>query len=193
MSKDKLKYILFLVAIIVVMFAVSVGIILLVKSSDITTNNVNASDVEYIADSNTIIIKNIISVSEDFGKNIDEENGGAFGYLKFKVKNNTDEERNYQVYITKQTPSIAEINSNYITFYLTDSNNKPFDEYLGNKLPSFDDFHYIEDLAESKIIHNGTLKANEEQDLILRVWIADNFVINEEEEVFSFEIDARAY
>ncbi len=154
--------------------------------------NVNSEDVSYIADSNAINIKNIVSVSEVFGKSIDEENGGAFGYLHFEVKNNTNEERNYQVYITKQDSTVDEINPNYITFYLTDSNNKPFELYTGNKLPNYDDFSVIEDKPDSKEIYNGTIKANETSKFILRVWINDSYVVTSKEESIAFEIGARA-
>ena len=193
MSKKNLKYILFLVVIIIFLFICSVGMILLIKdSNERNMPPVEEGDVSFLADSNTIIIKNIISVSEDFGKNISEENGGAFGYLEFDVENNTNLDRNFQVYITKQAPTTKEINPSYITFYLTDYSNIPFQDYTGNKLPSYNDFHYIEDKADSKSIYTGSLKPNDVRHFILRVWIADNFVISDTEESFSFEIGARA-
>lgn len=193
MSKKNLKYVIFLVVVIVILFLCSVGLVLFLKEiKESQKVPVDETDVSFVADSNTIIIKNIISVSEDFGKNIDEENGGAFGYLEFEVLNHTDQNRNFQVFITKLTPTIKEINSSYVTFYLTNYSNIPFDDYTGNKLPSYDDFHYIEDKADSKSIYKGSIGPNESQHFILRVWIADNFVVSNTEESFSFEIDARA-
>lgn len=193
MSKKNLRYMCFLIVVIVFLFVCSAGMILLIKdANERKTPPVEDGDVSFVADSNTIIIKNIISVSEVFGKTIDEENGGAFGFLEFDVVNNTNLDRNFQVYITRQTPTTKEINPNYITFYLTDSSNIPFSEYTGNKMPSYDDFSYIVDKADSKSIFTGMLKPNEKAHFILRVWIADNFVIGNEEESFSFEIGARA-
>ena len=195
MSQKNLKYILFLVAIIVFLFFCSVGLVLLIKkANNDKLSVVEANDVVFTADSNTIVIKNIISVSENFGKNIHEENGGAFGYLEFDVENVTNLDRNFQVYITRKDPisDTKEINPNYITFYLTDFSNVPFSKYTGNKLPNYDDFDYISDKADSKEIYRGTLKANESGHYILRVWIADNYVISDTEESFSFEIGARA-
>ena len=191
MSKEKLKSMMILVAIIILLFIVAVGIVLAVKSN-IPEETVNPTDVTYVADTNTIIIKNIISVSEDFGKNIDEENGGAFGYLHFNVVNQSNEERNFQIYITKGTPFIDEINSNYITFYLTDENNNALEGYTSNKLPSYNKLHYIEDKADSKSIYKGTLQGNEEAHFVLRVWINESYLVTEKEESFLFEIDARA-
>ena len=136
---------------------------------------VNPEDVKFSSDSNTVIIKNIISVSEDFGKNISEENGGAFGYLKFSVTNKTTEKRDFQIYITKNDVASKEINSNYITFYLTDSDDNPFDNYTGNKLPTYND-----------------LDVKEKKNFTLRVWIDDSYLVVGDEEIFSFEIGARA-
>ena len=153
---------------------------------------VNPEDVKFSSDSNTVIIKNIISVSEDFGKNISEENGGAFGYLKFSVTNKTTEKRDFQIYITKNDVASKEINSNYITFYLTDSDDNPFDNYTGNKLPTYNDFKYIKDKADSKSIYTGTLDVKEKKNFTLRVWIDDSYLVVGDEEIFSFEIGARA-
>ena len=193
MSRDKLKYILFLTIVIVFLFICSAGMILLIKDSNERKKPpVEEGDVSFVADTNTIIIKNIISVSEEFGKNIQDDNGGAFGYLEFDVVNNTNVERDFQVYVTKQTPTTKEINSSYIFFYLTDFSNIPFSEYTGNQVPCFNDFYYIKNKTDSKSIFQGTLKANDTAHFILRVWIADNFTISNTEETFSFEIGARA-
>ena len=121
-----MKSMFILIAIIVLLFVVIVGIVLFVKSN-VPVEKVDPADVTYEADTNTIIVKNIISVSEDFGKNIEEENGGAFGYLHFDVVNHSNEERNYQIYITKLMPSTKAINPSYITYYLTDENNSQLD------------------------------------------------------------------
>ena len=192
MSKSNIKYILFLVAIIVILFICSIGIVLLFKDGGNGKSVPNDKDVSFVSDSNTIIIKNIISVSDVFGKKIEEENGGAFGYLKFDVVNNTSKDKKYQIFIKKKVPTTKEINPSYVTFYLTDEKNNAMDNYLGNKLPSYDDLKYIEDKADCKSIFNGTLKKNEKKHFILRVWIAENFIVADDEESFSFEIGARA-
>ena len=45
--------------------------------------------------------------------------------------------------ITKKDISENEINPSYVTFYLTDSFNKPLPNYTGNQLPDYNDFYYI--------------------------------------------------
>ncbi len=189
MTKSNLKYIGFLVVVILLLFVCSAGIVLLLKK-DIP--KVNEKDVSFVADSNTVIITSIVSVSDEFGKKIDEDNGGAFGYLHFDVVNNTNEERNYEIFITKLDTNPNKINTNYVTFYLTDGNNKALNGFTGNQLPSFNNFNVIENKPDSKSLYTGTLKANEKNSYILRVWLADNYVVSGEDESFSFEINARA-
>ena len=178
MSKKNVRYIIFLLVIIFILFLCSVFFIVLVKDhNDKKIAPVDPEDVSLVADSNTIIY---------------EDNAGAFGYLEFDIKNNTNVDRDFQIYITKLESPVKEINPNYITFYLTNYANVAFDEFTGNKLPSYDDFHYLEDKADSKRIHEGSLAPNEEKHFILRTWIAENYVVDNTEESFSFEIHARA-
>ncbi|MBP5678498.1 MAG: hypothetical protein J6X28_01560 [Bacilli bacterium] len=193
MSKKNIKYILFLLFLIIVLFFCGVCFIIIVKDSMNQDNQpVKDNDVVLMAEDKTITIKNIISVSEDFGKKIDEDNNGAFGYVKFDVVNKTTYDRGYQIYITKQEPSVKEINPSYMTFYLTDLSDEPMKGYLGNKLPSYDDFKYISDKADSKSIHTGIIKGGETLHFVLRVWITDNYAVMKEEENFVFTIGARA-
>ena len=189
MTKGNLNYIVFLVIVILLLLVCSAGIVLLLKKD---VPKVNEKDVSYVADSNTIIVKSIISVSEEFGKKINEENGGAFGYLHFDVVNNSDEERNYQIYVTKLNTNPKEINSNYVTMYLTDNNNKALNGFTGNQLPSFNNLTYLENKPDSRELYTGTIKGNSKKSFIIRVWLAENYVVSEEDFSFSFEINARA-
>ena len=148
----------------------------------------------FVSDANSIVINNIISVSDEFGKSIHESTDGDFGYLEFEVVNNTNEIRNYQIYITRLYSNYKEINPNYISFYLTDENNNVLKGFDTNKCPSYDDFKFIEDKADSKYIYKGSLKGNERKKFIVRAWIAENYVVDHSiEEQFAFNIGARAY
>ena len=191
MPKNKIQYILFLLFIIIVLFFCSVAFVLLIKGVK-TSPTVSDGDVSFVADSNTIIIKSILSVSKEFGKTIHEDNGGAFGYLKFEVVNQTDEVRNYQIYITKQSIAKQEINSNYMIFYLTDENDQPFEYYQKNKLPSYVDLVVIRDKPDSKLLYQGMINGSESKKFILRVWISDSYLVMGTDDTFSFEIGARA-
>jgi len=194
MSMKNVRYIIYLLVIIIVLFACSVGFVLLLKDSKANeVPPVQDDDVSFIAEKDVIDIKSIISVSDDFGRNLDEENNGAFGYLKFDVKNNTGYDRGFQIYITKNDlDEKEEINAGYITFYLTNLSDIPMSGYTENKLPSYYDLKVISDKADSKSLYSGIIKGNETLHYVLRVWIADNYVVLNNEKKFSFEIGARA-
>ena len=145
-----------------------------------------------MGDVNTVSIKNIISVSSKFGKDIQEENGGAFGFVSFDVVNQSSEVRNYQIYITKNDSSAKEINNQYVTFYLTDGNNQPMSGYTREDLPKYSSLRYVEEKPSSKRLFTGSLNGNETAHFILRVWIAEPYIIQEPTESFSFNIDACA-
>ena len=188
MRKLDLKYKISLILIIVVLILIIISMVLFVRSR----SSLPSGKVSFQSSSNTIIIKNILSVTDEFGKNIEEDNGGAFGYLEFSVLNDGDKSTNYQVYITLQDTPISLINGNYINFYLTNFDNVPFADYSKNIIPSYVSLSYIDDMADSKLLYKGRLNAGESQDFKLRVWLSDGYVISLDEEVFPFSISARA-
>ena len=59
-------------------------------------------------------------------------------------------------------------------------------------MPTYYSFYGIKDKPASKSIYTGTLKENEKAHFVLRVWIAENYVISDLDEEFSFKIDARS-
>lgn len=192
-NKTNYKYILYLVCIIFLLFFLSIGIILFVKNyTGFFGPKVSEDDVIYKSDSNTVIIKNILSVEDQFGKTIMDDNGGSYGYLEFSVENTQDTKRNYQIYVTKNVVFQKEINSKYMRFYLTDDSDNALGVYQNGKLPSYVDLKFIKDSPNNKLIYSGTLEAKETQDFRLRVWISSNYIITNDEEVFSFKINARA-
>lgn len=154
--------------------------------------NVSENDVIYKSDSNTIIIKNNLSVDNNFGKQISDDNGGSYGYLEFSIENTQEAKRDYQIYIRKNDVYGDEINSKYLRFYLTDGEDNPLGIFKNNKLPSYVDLNFMNNLPNGKLLYSGSLDSKETLDFKLRVWIASNYVIIDKEEAFSFEIGARA-
>ncbi|MBR6136706.1 MAG: hypothetical protein IKQ06_00965 [Bacilli bacterium] len=192
--KKNYRYAIFLLVIIVVLFFCSIGIITLFQDKKIEIEKVNETDVAFVSDANSIVINNIISVSDQFGKSITESNNGDFGYLEFEVVNNTNEIRNYQIFITRLFSDYKEINPSYVSFYLTDDNNKVMKGFDTNKCPSYEDFNFIDNKADSKLIYKDSLKGNERKKYKLRVWLTENYVVDHSiEEQFAFNIGARAY
>ena len=193
MSKTNYKYIIYLVCIIFLLFILSIGIILFVKNyTGFMGSKVSNDDVVFKSSSNTVIIKNILSVDDQFGKNIVDDNGGSYGFLEFTLENTQDDDRNYQIYVKKSVVFEKAIDAKYLRFYLTDSEDNALGVYKNSKLPSYVDLNFIKNMPNYKLIYSGTLEAKESKDFRLRVWIASNYIITNDEEVFSFEIGARA-
>lgn len=188
MSKYKSKYLISLVIGIILLFIMSICIVLIFKDA----SKVDASLVSLYSDTNTLIIKNNLPTTDEFGKTISDDNGGSFIYLDFSVENNSDKKQNYQIYLTQQFNEFNNINEGYIRLYLTDARDVALPLFEKNSVPSYVDLDYIKDKADSKSLYKGTLKASEEKKFRLRVWVADNYVISDKEEAFSFKIDARA-
>lgn len=188
MSKYKSKYLISLVIGIILLFIMSICIVLIFKDG----SKVDASLVSLYSDTNTLIIKNNLPTTDEFGKTISDDNGGSFIYLDFSVENNSDKKQDYQIYLTQQFNEFNNINEGYIKLYLTDNRDVALPLFEKNSIPSYVDLEYIKDKADSKSLYKGTLKASEEKQFRLRVWVADNYVISDNEEAFSFKIGARA-
>ena len=93
------KYIIYIVAIICILFCISLSIVLLYKKI-VPTNGINIYDVVLNGSvkNNKIITK--LAVSDQFGKTI-KESSSSYVYYDFEIKNTVSEDREYQIYITK--------------------------------------------------------------------------------------------
>ena len=151
----------------------------------------NKSDVVLVSDVSEIVVDSSLPVSDEFGRNLSDNNGGSFGYLKFSIKNESSFSRKYQIYLTKKKLSESKINGVYVKFYLTNDKDKPFVGFDKNKLLNYNDLHYINDIPESKELFVGTLKGNELENFVLRVWVAENY-LSKNIRKFAFDISVRA-
>lgn len=185
------KYIIYIVAVICVLFCISLSIVLLYKKI-VPYNKVNASDVILTegVKNNKIVTK--LAVSDKFGKNI-KESSSSYVFYEFEVKNISDINHDYEIYMIKDDiDSNKELSIDYIKIYLTDDSNAPLGIFNSNIIPTYRSLNYIEDKPSSKIIYNGKLNKSESKRFILRVWIADNYVINSDAKEFSFSLGVRA-
>ncbi len=187
------KYVVYLFAIIVLLFILSVSIVILMKGVTSSNAIVEEEDVTLNVNSKVVIIKNILSVSDAFGKTITDDNAGSYAYVDLDIHNNVSEGRNYELFITSSDNEKSVINPSYVKFYLTDDKDVPFSDYSLSKIPTYVDLEYIEDKPSSKVLYSGFLKAYDNQKMILRVWLSDNYVISmDEDKNFTFEIGVRA-
>ena len=189
MNKHNMKYIIGLILGIIGLFILSIIIILICKKLFIA--KVNENDVFISSNIYEVTIEDKLSVSDEFGKNIKEDNNHAFGYFEFDVFNNIDSNRNYEIYITEKDNE-SEINPSYVKFYLTDDHDNFLNILNSTKIPVYSDLKYLEDKPSSKLLYSGSLKANETKKYKLRVWLSDSYVIENSNRSFIFEIGVRA-
>ena len=185
------KVILYFILFITLIFIFFVAIVLFVKSNS-NKNKVNEEDVSMQATTLTVNIKDLLSVSDEFGKTIKNDNGGSFGFVEIEVINESDEDRNYEIFVTDSTVGKSKINPNYIKLYLTDENNNPVGVFDTSSSISFVNLSYLKDKPSSKLLLKGSIKANGSTNFRLRSWISDSFVIESGKNSFSYDLGIRA-
>lgn len=168
-------------------------ILCLILFAFVFVSSKKSSSVQYISNVGIVTLKPIISVSDTFGKTIEETNGGAFGYVEFKVKNTGQAKTNFQVFITLLDSDDKLISPYYVKFYLTDENDNSISFYNNKDILTYVDLKVIDDLPNSKLLYTGSISADTTNSYRLRVWLDDAYVINNNlNKEFSFQIDARA-
>lgn len=153
---------------------------------------VNEKDVYMEATTLSVNIKDLLSVSEEFGRTIKDDNGGSFGYVDIELINEAKEKRNFELFVTDTTIDNKKISPNYVKLYVTDENNKPLDNFDTNSSPTFSNLNYLKDKPSSKLLLKGSLDAEEHRNIILRTWISDSFVVNNGQYSFSYDLGVRA-
>lgn len=190
MINVKKKSILYLLLFILLLFIFSVSIVIVFKSGD-KKSNVKEDDVYIEATSLNVTLKDYLAVSNDFGKTIKDSNGGAFAYIDIEIINDVDQERNYQLFVTKNTDD-SDISPEYIKLYLTDMKDEAMPNFDRTNIPSFASLHYINDKPSSKLILSGTIGPKKHINVKLRSWINDSYVISEGNKSFSYDLGIRA-
>ena len=127
-------------------------------------------------------------MSSELGKSLNSKSveDGGYGYLKFSVKNKNQKDTNYRIYIIKNDDTNF-IDGSYINFYLSDYDDVPITGYE-NKVFKYSDLYALNDKPNARLIYNGTLGKNEEEYFVLRSWLSDDYKIQDEEELFSYDV-----
>lgn len=148
---------------------------------------INSDNVEFVGDKNTVTIGNTLPLTDVSGKSLDPKEK-IIDEVSFSVKGVGDKKRvvNYEIYlINTNTDTDRQINPGFIKVYLTDGDNKPFEYYSKNSVPAYKSLRVSNSQANGKIIYSGSIKGEEIQKFKLRVWLADNYVLNDTDRSFS--------
>ncbi|MBR3210348.1 MAG: hypothetical protein IKF71_00220 [Bacilli bacterium] len=191
MKNNTMKNAIMLFVFVIMLFVLCLGIIILVKAN-YSKEPVNPLDVTFDGAKDVVTINRLVAVSSEFGRTITEDNAGAFGYLLFDVVNHTNEKRTYQIYATKEELDGIEIQSSYVTLYLTDDRDVPLEGYEGEELSSFNQLSYLNNKPESKLLYYGLIEPNEIVHVKLRAWVSEPYVVDGSASGFSFKVAARA-
>lgn len=189
--KKKNKSILFIsLTIIMFLFVVSGFFVsFILKKQDQNMSNRDGLEVIFNSSQN-IELKNILPMSDDLGKKLNDQSveKGGYGYLNFSVKNRSDKKIEYNIYIVKNDDSKNRINDKFIKFYLTDKNNNPVGDYNKNVVPTYLDLLSMSSLPAGRIVYSDVLDGNQEKSFILRSWVSDFYNMVEDEESFDFDV-----
>ena len=142
---------------------------------------------EFVGDRNTVTIENTLPLTDVSGKSLDSKEK-IIDEVSFSVKGVGNKKRNvnYEIYLINTNVDMdRQINSGFIKVYLTDGDNKPFEFYSKNSVPAYKSLRVSNSQANGKIIYSGSVKGEEIQKFKLRVWLADNYVLNDSDRSFS--------
>lgn len=149
-------------------------------------------DIDY--ENNSVVdLTNKLPMSDEIGKNyngVGVEKGIA-EYKKITITNKNKAKVNYEIYLTKIHNEEKDIRSNYIKLYLTDEKNNPIKGFDKKQVISYYDLLSLNDKPGSKLLYSGSLANDESDTFILRSWVADTYLLSNEEESFEFNIDIR--
>lgn len=186
------KVILYFCLFIALLFVFSISIVMFFKATE-KKKIVKTDDVYMEATTLNIELKDTISVSDEFGKSISNDNGGSFAYVDIELINSAEEQRTFELYVTDTNkPSTTLIKPRFIKLYLTDEEDKAIGMYDSSIIPNFADLEYLKTKASSKLLLKGTLEAYEHSNIKLRSWIADTYVATDGSYTFNYDLGIRA-
>ena len=141
---------------------------------------------------NNVEMNDSLPLSDKIGKTLelDDINDGIAGYIDFTIKNKSDMDVSYELYIIRNE-SKDEIDTRFVKLYLADASGETFGIYQRGYSPTYASLKYLKDKPEAKSIYVGELKGKEKKHLIIRSWVSDGYPIREKRKTFSYSIDVR--
>lgn len=118
---------------------------------------------------------------------------GIIGYSEFSIKlpDEFNGKVKYEIYLDDITKKET-FKYDYIKIYLTDFNDNPYKQYVGNSVPSYKDLRVSLKDSSKKILLSDEIKAGEEKKYKLRIWLSDTYVLNNIDKEFKGKISVKA-
>lgn len=135
-----------------------------------------------------------LPITDASAKGLDISNiqSNIIGYSEFSLELETEasEEAQYEIYLTDVTDGDV-FKYDYVKVYLTDEDDNPYKQFDGNKVPSYTDMRISLNDPEKRILLAGTIKPSEVKKFKLRIWVADTYVLDNNEKEFKGRISVK--
>lgn len=147
----------------------------------------------YSNDNDVISIENSLPIEDSVGKKLSnsDTNNKLNGYFEFvlSAKISKNSSIDYEI-VAKKASNNNEISDQYIKIYLTDGDSDlPVDGYNLVSVPTYAELKNSASDSRYKVLYSGKFKNNKDKKFILRMWLADNYVINDNLKYFSIKLD----
>ena len=159
----------------------------------------NKSDSSIIfihSDNNDIIsIENSLPIEDSVGKLLssDETNNKLKGYFEFVLSPKIPKNSliHYEI-VAEKVPANNEISDKYVKVYLSDGEyDLPVKGYNLSDIPTYAELNNSNIDSRYKVLYSGTFNNNKEKKFILRMWLADNYIVNDIDKKFSIRISVK--
>ena len=191
MNKVKVKKILisFLIVFLFSVVMMSFIVIKKLKTPDKSSSDYKSLVFNYNL-TNNVKILNSVAITDEFGKNIEEDDSStSYDFKNFSVRNDSEDIITYSICLTKKDSGFDKIKSNYIKVYLTNKNGEDLNDYFKNKIPTFSDLSVLKNKPSSVNLYSDSINVGETKYYTLRTWLSDSYIVDTNVEDFSFDID----
>lgn len=191
-----LSVLLLIVAVLGVTYAVFVYIGTGSVKNTITTGTITFT---YTSDTNGISITNAEPILDSKGKIIqaqESNNGIAQGYFDFTVSATLAGTAtiNYEVNATYDTTETSLLDPQFVKVYLTDgkTTETAMAGYTGSSVPTYSSLTNSTITTGAKKLYQGSFSTTGSQKFRLRIWVADNYTINDVSKTFTMRVNVTA-
>ena len=153
--------------------------------------NVKEGILSISIDDNNLRIENKLPISDELGRNmtLDASTDKVFDFISFSIENTSKVERTYTILLTKTEDITNEILERYVKVYLTDENDLAYPVFKKSYVPVYSDFLISNKKPGSRVLYKDKVKPFEKKEFNLRIWLSDSYIIMNEKQEFSFDVE----
>lgn len=145
----------------------------------------------YTESTNGVYLTNAMPITDEVGKKLGE-NGGR-GYFDFNISSTITNSTSifYEIFATPINVDNP-LSWEYVKLYLTDAtDDSPVPGYT-SRIPTFKELYNSEYAINSKRLYYGVFTKSESRNFRLRLWLASNYEVTNEERMFKIKVGVKA-